>query len=448
MKRYVIMLLLILSIGVIGISFAKYEKQLTSSQITIQSETYEEITATLVAVTGEDNTFNVTVTNSNDYAINYKIMEENDLYNITYADTTEEYVTVPANSTTTTKVTISGRQDVVYEDMLTDSEGSLYKNINISIYPVEPYKDSAVQIASSQKVYLEKSVKNRIIALAGTITNYEEGYAFTGTSANDAVSGGLCSIIDPVSGNTIYFYRGNVTNNYVSFAGKTWRVLRINSDGSLRLILDGTISSSQYKSSNTPTNNTIEDAIQLINWEDSTAYAELQTWYNNNIATNYADYIVQTDYVFDTSYSSTTSSATAAACYYFGPYLRVGLDANAYQPTFSYTDESLVKDNIGLVTADELLYAGAYFGSNNTSYFLYNSSISTEWWTMSPSFWDNSAHYKAGMIVVDSNGRMNDWPDGGNTLTASLGLRPVISIRGDLQMSGDGTAANPYQYSN
>lgn len=447
MKKNVITLLVILSIGFIGITFGKYEKQLETSNVTIKSEKYEKIAATLVAITDEDNTFNVTVTNSNDYAINYKVIEENDLYNVTYANTTEKYVTVPANSTTTTKVTISGKQDVVYEEMLTDKEGNLYKNINISIYPVEPYGDDAVQIASSQKVYLEKSIKNRIVALAGNITNYEEGNTFTGTSQNDSAQSGLCSIIDPESGNTIYFYRGNVNNNYVSFAGKTWRVLRINSDGSLRLILDGIISSSQYKSSNTPTNNTIENAIQLINWEDSTAYAQLHTWYNNNIAAKYADYVVESDYVFDTSYNSTTSSATSSACYYFGPYLRVGLDANAYQPTFSYTEESLIRDNIGLITADELLYAGAYWGSNNTSYFLYNSSISNDWWTMSPSFWDNSAHYKAGMVVVDANGRMNDWPEGGNTLMASLGLRPVISIRGDIQMTGDGTASNPYKYS-
>ena len=40
---------------------------------------------------------------------------------------------------------------------------------------------------------------------------------------------------------TSYFYRGKASNNYVNFAGFTWRVVRINGDGSIRLILDGTL---------------------------------------------------------------------------------------------------------------------------------------------------------------------------------------------------------------
>ncbi len=37
---------------------------------------------------------------------------------------------------------------------------------------------------------------------------------------------------------TSYYYRGNVIDNYVSFANKTWRIVRINGDGSIRLVLD------------------------------------------------------------------------------------------------------------------------------------------------------------------------------------------------------------------
>ena len=55
-----------------------------------------------------------------------------------------------------------------------------------------------------------------------------------------------------------YYYRGKVTNNYVSFAGYIWRIIRINGDGSIRLIYSGTntsdtsskttIGTSQYNS--------------------------------------------------------------------------------------------------------------------------------------------------------------------------------------------------------
>ena len=40
-----------------------------------------------------------------------------------------------------------------------------------------------------------------------------------------------------------YYYRGAVKNNYVSFAGYTWRIIRRNGDGSVRLIYSGTTTS-------------------------------------------------------------------------------------------------------------------------------------------------------------------------------------------------------------
>ena len=46
---------------------------------------------------------------------------------------------------------------------------------------------------------------------------------------------------------TSYFYRGNVLNNYVSYAGFIWRIVRENGDGSVRLIYSGTSTSDTGK---------------------------------------------------------------------------------------------------------------------------------------------------------------------------------------------------------
>lgn len=448
MKKYIrlaILIILLLSIYIINISFARYEENLKSNTITLSSNSNVPLIATLTAVPNQDNTFNVTVTNNNSYDVKYKIKEENDLYNVECSDLNEGYITIPANNTSTVQVVFSGKQDVIYEDMEKDQNGNLYKDINIVIDEEKPYNADQLQIGSGLRIYLQKSIKNEIIQNAGEITNYEEGHVFTGVSGSN--EGGLCSIIDPVSGETIYFYRGNVNNNYVSFAGYTWRILRINTDGSLRLILDSVATNTMYQNTNTSSSNTIDTAIEHIGWKNSIAYSTLKTWYDNNIAARYSNYVVESDYVFDTSYIDTVSSS-ADKCYYFGTYLRVGPDANAYQPTFSYTDESLVKDYVGLITGDEVLYAGGYWKQNNTSYFLHNSSITTEWWTMSPSFWDHGTHYKIGIMTLNSDGALNDWPGSGNTVTETIGLRPVISIRGDLEMDGDGTASNPYKFQN
>ena len=40
-----------------------------------------------------------------------------------------------------------------------------------------------------------------------------------------------------------YYYRGAVKNNYVSFAGYTWRIIRRNGDGSIRMIYSGSTTS-------------------------------------------------------------------------------------------------------------------------------------------------------------------------------------------------------------
>ena len=57
------------------------------------------------------------------------------------------------------------------------------------------------------------------------------------TGAEDT-DGYVCSAKDAYG--TSYYYRGNVTNNYVKFADKYWRIVRINGDGTVRVIYDGT----------------------------------------------------------------------------------------------------------------------------------------------------------------------------------------------------------------
>ena len=47
----------------------------------------------------------------------------------------------------------------------------------------------------------------------------------------------VCSAPDDYG--TSYYFRGNVENNWVKFAGYYWRILRINGDGSIRMIYAG-----------------------------------------------------------------------------------------------------------------------------------------------------------------------------------------------------------------
>lgn len=404
---------------------------------------YIPLKTTFKVIDEEDNIYSISITNNNTYDVTYRIKDRDDLFNIESDSVKLDTQIIAPNTTQTFQISISSRQDVIYEDTLRDERGNVYVVLNLNLELQDPFNGRTTLIASGLVFYLEKNIKNTIISSQDEILHYEEGFVFKGISKETEAN--LCAIIDPVSNEQIYFFRGNIENNYVQFANKTWRILRINSDGSLRLILDSIISNSSYKSKDVPNQKNINSAIEHIKWQDSLVYKALQDWYNANLI-SYDEYVVTSKYVFDTSYEKMTSSATADEVYYFGPYLRVGIDGNKYQPTFSYTEESLIEDKIGLITADEALYAGAYWNARNTKFFLYNSSITNSYWTMSPSFWDNAAHYKAGMLLLDADGLINDWPSSGNTLTGKLGIRPVISIRGDLEMTGDGTKANPYKY--
>ena len=60
---------------------------------------------------------------------------------------------------------------------------------------------------------------------------------FTKTSIDDKTNG-IYSAKDDLG--TSYYFRGNVTNNYVKFANKYWRIIRINGDGTIRMIYAGT----------------------------------------------------------------------------------------------------------------------------------------------------------------------------------------------------------------
>ena len=63
----------------------------------------------------------------------------------------------------------------------------------------------------------------------------------------EATDGYVCSASDAYG--TSYYYRGNVTNNYVKFADKYWRIIRINGDGTVRVIYDGTSAHANGESS-------------------------------------------------------------------------------------------------------------------------------------------------------------------------------------------------------
>ena len=89
---------------------------------------------------------------------------------------------------------------------------------------------------------------------------------------------------------------------------------------------------------------------------------------------------------------------------------------------------------IGLISADEVAYAGGVYENSNSSYYLYTDKY---YWTMSPH--DFGGGY-ARMFRVNSNGNL-DTP----YVYLAYGVRPVINLKADVQITvGNGSSTNPY----
>ena len=295
----------------------------------------------------------------------------------------------------------------------------------------------------------------------------------------------LASAVDDYG--TSYYFRGAVTNNYVKFANKCWRIVRVGGDGSIKLILhnDNTTgaanpcdaannsasaafarySGETYKSAfnssyddnayvgfkyGTPGSNKYETTH--ANTNNSTILTNLQTWYNNNLKT-YEKVIDDTVWcndktnVTDTTFNPWKWGGVNGLGYgtnttYYGATQRlVGTSGSAggTGPSLKCNGElSKITSKVGLITADELAYAGYAYGLGNTTTYLQENATDTYWWSLSPFGFIGS--YADVLRVYGGNGHFNY-----GSVYDAFGLRPSISIVSSATISGGtGTSEDPY----
>ena len=275
---------------------------------------------------------------------------------------------------------------------------------------------------------------------------------------------GIYSSVDDFG--TTYYFRGTVENNYLSFAGQMWRIVRINGDGSIRIVTQDSVGTSVY---NTNTNDNAYVGY-MYGTPGSSSYAEthkntnnstikiyLDNWYNNNLS-SYADYIEDTIYCNDRSVSSVTNfvgNTYTNEGYGTNNTLYSSFERNEtnHSPSLKCSNVndrftvSTSKGNgaltvpIGLLTTDEIVMAGAngYDIKNmmyidNKSFYLYSRE---HFWTMTPySATDGYAAVEdnvIGAVVVS-----------GDSVDSNAEVRPVVSLKSDAITGGDGTMNNPF----
>ena len=265
-----------------------------------------------------------------------------------------------------------------------------------------------------------------------------------------------------------YYFAGNPTDNWVYFGGFYWRIIRINEDGTIRMIYQGTganatgtgtqLQTSTFSiNSSTYNNNAYVGYMYTLNevhglGTDSGIKKILDNWYRDNLATNYGDKIDgNAGFCGDrepstSSSSSNGSGGTGTTGTYYGANIRLITnkaptfecknDSDLYTTSGSENGNKALTYPIGLISADEAWYAGGYI-SNNTSYYLYTGQA---YWTMSPSWFTGS--YASVFFVVD-NGYL-----GSGYVDSAWGVRPVINLKADVTISaGNGSAGNPFEIS-
>ena len=274
---------------------------------------------------------------------------------------------------------------------------------------------------------------------------------------------------------TSYYYKGGVEDNYVNFEGMCWKIVRIEGDGSTKLILEdrsAECNSSSY-TGNWSDGKTVDFGYDSSNKADFLNYSggladslkSFQNILSSKLTTgeSLGDYLKVDDWCFDHNVVSTNSygydddwntvyeedEATNGwfTDEYYGAYKRIYTDKS---PSLKCTGTKLnkFKDNtdmyVGTLTADEMSFAGAADSTNYTHYLMnsYANSNSLWWWGLSPDV------YNAG-LGYDSAFRLSNYGSLSNYRVVSYDdhSRPAVSLKPNTQISsesGDGTKENPY----
>ncbi len=269
---------------------------------------------------------------------------------------------------------------------------------------------------------------------------------------------------------TTYYYRGNVKNNIVQFAGFYWQIVRINGDGSIRLIYDGTeknatggeqtIGNSQFNINyNDPAyvgymygnqDGTMFDEVHT-NATSSTIKTTIDNWYKTNIADKGYDQYVSTAVGFCGDRSLHSSSGGDGVQTdkdtTFGAYARYLASAAQFicpepaRDLYTTVDSSIgnkaLTYPVGLITYDEIVFAGIDQRHINKLSWAYSIQ---HYWTMSPSvFYATKSYAREWNLVKDGYLYI------GSSVGGSNGVRPVINLKSDVKISdGTGTANDPF----
>ena len=505
-KRVMIYVMIVSLICVAGVSYAFFTAGMsseTSTTVRVDAGTMKitysgGANINLAGIYPKDDvwatkTITVTGNNTTDAEMYYKLTLVVDS-NTFKTDDPLQYELVSTNTSTNGEVIPTISKTDLTENSIELGSGHFVKANNAKhtyllkiYYPKKATSQNANQGAAfSAHVEITSAKAPTVKTLAQTILAKNEVKApitTPGAAVSTASEALLASAEDDYG--TSYYFRGTVTNNYVEFANKCWRIVRVGGDGSVKLILHndnptgvanpcdaannsasaafahyngstytsrfnenyddnayvgfkfGTVGASGYASAHANTNN-------------STILTNLETWYTNNLKT-YESVIDNSVWcndktnVTDTSYDpwSITPNGLGYAknVTYYGATKRLvstSRSAGGTGPSLKCNGElSKINSKVGLITADELAFAGYAYNIGNTTTYLQENATNTYWWSLSPYGFDVGS---AGVWGVNGSAGYFD----NYNVRGTYGVRPLISLKSTTNVTGEGTSSAPY----
>ncbi|HIU11980.1 MAG TPA: hypothetical protein IAB65_04690, partial [Candidatus Onthocola stercorigallinarum] len=213
--------ILIIATSAIGVGYLFYSEVIDTSDIFVDGDiTVNFLNGSEFTLDG-DATLSFSVTN-NSAEEKYYYIQFSDVYadDVDYVLTSEtlEITNKLKSDIITNQVAIAGNETVNYTLALNSNQSSEYSGkIQVGVRNNEENTFSDVILSN----------------------NPVNGTTLSNIGDNATENEGLLSMEDDLG--TSYYFRGTVTNNNVSFAGFNWKIVRINGDGSVKLVLDGII---------------------------------------------------------------------------------------------------------------------------------------------------------------------------------------------------------------
>lgn len=400
-------ILIAIVVLVSGYSFAYWQKEFTQSGISKSTSgcfnvTYQESNSGTSSTGGypvsdeeglQTTPYTVTITNTCDTYVKYNI-----IYNVLSTSTlSPEYVKVGVNgvaslltSHTQTTARISGAKSYIVGSGALKKGASATVNVN-SWMDINTTSEQGYGKVLNSKITFETSASfDKLYAFIKRQTTSDGLYSVTGASVTN-------------EGEIVYYYKGTNPNNHLIMNGIKYRIIRVNEDDTVRIITEDVYASKSFFGSSSSAIY-VDDENET---SDGFVTGALNNWYKANIKnTSYETYVAQNG-TFCNDVSGT---------------VRFNIAQNT--PSFKCSNSMILSLKVGLITADETIFAGG-----NNSYLVPRD----DWyWTFSG--------YNDSHIYISQNGHLIQV----EPLNGNYGVYPVINLTKETKVTGIGTEDDPF----